>query len=86
MQATSNGEVLLKLAERIDTQLKDPKVTGNDRTVYELLQLFVIYLIGDHAKVNTMWRTYVPMAAIFTVAAATFIGLLVSGKVEIFIR
>ena len=80
-----NGEMLTELHGRIEAALSK-KLPAKDKDFYEILDIFVIYLMSDHPKVQRMYRTYVPMAWGFAIAAATFIGLLASGRVDINIR
>ena len=81
-----NGEILDELKRRIDEALENKRLKKNDRMMLEIQQLFVIYIMNDHPKVIRMWNTYIPMVWVFSIAAATFIGLMVSGRVSIVLR
>ena len=82
----ANGDILDQLGEKIETLLANKKIKGTDRTHLEIQQLFLVYLKDDHKKVTTMWAVYKPMAWGISIAAATFIGLLASGRITILLK
>lgn len=81
-----NGEILDILKSRIESELGRKRLSATNKTQLEILQLFVTYLEEDHARVATMWATFKPMAWAMSIAAVTFIGMLVSGRVEFIIK
>ena len=81
-----NGEILQILQSRIESELGKKRLSATNKAQLEILQLFVTYLEEDHQKVTTMWATFRPMAWAFSIAAVTFIGMIVSGKVELIIK
>lgn len=83
---TQNGEMLDTLYGKITDHLKKKKLAESERVQYEFMEVLVIYLRADHSKVRKMWNTYVPVAWVMGIAAATFIGLLVSGRVSVVIK
>lgn len=82
---TVNGDVLQQLKERIDRELEKPNLKSQDRINYEIQQLFVIILMNDHPKVETMWQTYKPAVWVGAIALTTIIALFVSGKMTVII-
>ena len=81
-----NGDILDILKERISSELNKKRISSANKTQLEVLQLFVTYLEDDHAKVATMWTVFKPMAWGMSIASVTFIGMLVSGKIQILIK
>ena len=81
-----NGDILDILKDRISTELGKKRISSANKTQLEVLQLFVTYLEDDHTKVAAMWSVFKPMAWGMSIASVTFIGMLVSGKVEILIK
>lgn len=81
-----NGEILEILQSRIEGELKKKRISATNKAQLEILQLFVTYLEEDHRKVATMWATFKPMAWGVSVAMVTFIGMLVSGRVQFIIK
>lgn len=79
----TNGEVLDLLQEKINMALKAKRLRQTDRTMLEIMQLFVIYMADDHPKTQTMWQVFRPAIWIGSAAILSFIGLVVSGRVSI---
>jgi hypothetical protein len=79
----ANGEVLDLLEEKIAAALKVRRIKASDKTMLEVMQLFVIYMKDDHPKTQTMWIVFRPAVWIGTAFILSFIGAIASGNVTI---
>lgn len=82
----SNGEILDLLQKKIEDGLKVKRISRTERLSLEVQQLFVLYMQDDHPKTQAMWRVFQPALWAAGVILTSFIGLAVSGKIEIIIR
>jgi hypothetical protein len=82
----SNGELLVTMQAKIKTALEDENLTRTEVLLFELSELFVIYMRDDHPKTQAMWSVFKPMAWAMLVAVTSIIGLIVSGKLSIIVN
>lgn len=77
-----NGQILKAMQSKINSAL-DKKLSVRDRDMYEMYQLFTMFLVDDHNKTATMWKWFQPLAWIAGIAATTIIITIASGRVYI---
>lgn len=82
----ANGEVLTLLQEKIVTALQRKRINASDRAMLEIMQLFVIYMVDDHPKTQMMWQVFRPAIWAGSIFLISFIGMIASGRVQIFIK
>lgn len=82
----SHGEILNTLQERIVTAKKKKRLPQTDAVMLDVMELLVIYIQEDHAKVSTMWSVFRPMAWAMGIFITAVIAGAASGKIEIIIR
>jgi hypothetical protein len=79
-------EILDSMKKKIEEAMRDDNLNRNDLLLFELAELFIIYLTDDHPKTQLMWSVFKPLAWTVIVATTTLIGLFVSGKITIIIK
>lgn len=82
----SNGEILTTLQERIKTAKSKKRLPQSDAVMLDVMELLVIYIQDDHAKVAIMWQVFRPMAWAMGIFISAVIAGAATGKIEIFIR
>lgn len=82
----ANGEVLNLLQKKIEDGLRVKRLSKSERLSLEVQQLFVLYMLDDHPKTQTMWQVFKPAMWTASIFLVSFIGLIATGRVEIIIR
>ena len=80
---TQNGEILEQLQDKIVEALKHKTLSRENRTHYEIEQMFVVYLKADHSKVAAMWAWFKPAAFLLVVFLTSLVGAIATGRINI---